>query len=158
MVFCVFVSIVYFFNQLCINIIGNATEINDIFFEERIDYPKNICAFTNKLCINENSQSIREDIQLLDKKKNDILDGIMSGFNNLEAYNDELFIADTICNIEKATYSQSISNIYVSDLDITSTLVSESDININASTIIGKTAILCSKNGNIYINASDMNF
>ena len=71
----------------------------------------------------------------------------MSGFNNLEAYNDELFIADTICNIEKATYSQSISNIYVSDLDITSTLVSESDININASTIIGKTAILCSKNG-----------
>lgn len=44
------------------------------------------------------------------------------------------------------------------DLDITNTLVSESDINIDASTIIGKTAVLCSKNGNIYINASDMNF
>ncbi|MEY8327994.1 hypothetical protein AALB81_01475 [Lachnospiraceae bacterium 48-33] len=156
MVFCVFVSIVYFFNQLCINIIANTTGINDISFE--IDHAKNICAFTNKLCINENSQIIREDIQLLDKQENDILDGIMSRFNNSEGYNDEIFIADTICNIEKETYSQSISNIYVLDLDITNTLVSESDINIDASTIIGKTAVLCSKNGNIYINASDMNF
>lgn len=149
---CILVSMSYLANCMVIQAIAECT----LDKSELDEYADNICIYADTTNIQSNNKNIVSKIDIYDKDKNSILDGIMYNMDNDTISNENVVISNDSYLGEKTIYSSGTTDIYVGRCSINDMVVSEESINIGTSEINGNNMILCSKKGNININASNI--
>lgn len=152
-IICVLVSMAYLANCMVVQADVETATLSGSKVEE---YKNNTCIYANITNIQSGSKQIVSKIDILDKKETDILDGIMCNIGDDAIVNDNLQASNDAYFNEVSVYSAGAANIYSGTCNIQKTIVSEESINIGTSKITGENMILCSKNENISINASDI--
>lgn len=152
-IICILVSMAYLANCMVVQADVETVTLSGSKVEE---YKNNTCIYANITNIQSGSKQIVSKIDILDKKETDIFDGIMYNIGDDAIVNDNLQVSNDAYFNEVSVYSAGAANIYSGTCNIQKTIVSEESINIGTSKITGKNMVLCSKNENISINASDI--
>lgn len=153
LIICILVSMAYLANCMVVQADVETVTLSGSKVEE---YKNNTCIYANITNIQSGSKQIVSKIDILDKKETDVLDGIMYNIGDDAIISDNLQASNDAYFNEVSVYSAGAANIYSGTCNIQKTIVSEESINIGTSKIIGENMVLCSKNENISINASDI--
>lgn len=152
-IICILVSMAYLANCMVVQADVETVTLSGSKVEE---YKNNTCIYANITNIQSGSKQIVSKIDILDKKETDVLDGIMYNIGDDAIISDNLQASNDAYFNEVSVYSAGDANIYSGTCNIQKTIVSEESINIGTSKITGENMVLCSKNENISINASDI--
>lgn len=152
-IICILVSITYLANCMVVQADVESVILLDSIGDE---YTNNTCIYANTANIQSGNKQIAGKINTLDIDEANILDGIMFNIDDNVIINENLQVSNDVYSNEVSVYSLGTTDIYSGTCNIQAAIVSEENINIGTSKITGKNMILCSKNGNISINASDI--
>lgn len=146
--------------MVAISYIGNTT-LATVAYEnavkrERQDmHRNNACVYASKTNIQAKNKNIISKIKPL-YEADDIMAGIMYELDNDTVIYENIYDFGKEYNSEGTFFSKKV-NLDVEKCNINDIIVSERDITVKASKLESSKGILCSKNGNITINSTNIN-